>query len=252
MIDRTLPYYKWFWQDWRANRKIQRMSYIERGLYRELLDECWVEGYIPNNIKELADICGCPEDVMADAWQVLSSCFVLIQDNTLINEKLHSLRTEKDVERLKKAENGKKGGLAKAIGKQVLSNCHIEDKRKEDKKREDNATPDGVSLSIFKDYLKVRKAKKSPWTPTALEGLQREAKKAGKTLEEVMRICCEKNWVGFNPEWLKTDIKTQDKPTIQWHQTLGGVMAKGKELGIEPKTGETEGQYRQRLISAGA
>jgi hypothetical protein len=252
MIDRTLPYYKWFWQDWRANRKIQRMSYIERGLYRELLDECWVEGYIPNNIKELADICGCPEDVMADAWQVLSSCFVLIQDNTLINEKLHSLRTEKDVERLKKAENGKKGGLAKAIGKQVLSNCHIEDKRKEDKKREDNATPEGVSPSIFKDYLKVRKAKKSPWTPTALEGLQREAKKAGKSLEEVMRICCEKNWVGFNPEWLKTDIKTQDKPTIQWHQTLGGVMAKGKELGIEPKTGETEGQYRQRLISAGA
>jgi hypothetical protein len=113
-------------------------------------------------------------------------------------------------------------------------------------------TPDGVSPSIFKDYLKVRKAKKSPWTPTALEGLQREAKKAGKTLEEVMRICCEKNWVGFNPEWLKTDVKTQDKPTIQWHQTLGGVMAKGKELGIEPKAGETEGQYRQRLISAGA
>jgi uncharacterized protein YdaU (DUF1376 family) len=252
MTDRTLPYYKWFWQDWRANRKIQRMSYIERGIYRELLDECWVEGYIPNDIKELADICGCPEDVMADAWQVLNSCFVLTQENTLINEKLHSLRTEKDVERLKKAENGKKGGLAKAIGKQVPSNCHIEEKRKEEKKREDNATPEGVSTSIFKDYLKVRKAKKSPWTPTALEGLQREAKKAGKTLEEVMRICCEKNWVGFNPEWLKTDIKTQDKPTIQWHQTLGGVMAKGKELGIEPKAGETEGQYRQRLISAGA
>jgi hypothetical protein len=252
MTDRTLPYYKWFWQDWRANRKIQRMSYIERGLYRELLDECWVEGYIPNDIKELADICGCPEDVMADAWQVLSSCFLLIQDNTLINEKLHSLRTEKDVERLKKAENGKKGGLAKAVGKQVLSNCHIEEKIREDKKIEDNATPEGVSPSIFKDYLKVRKAKKSPWTPTALEGLQREAKKAGKTLEEVMRICCEKNWVGFNPEWLKTDVKTQDKPTIQWHQTLGGVMAKGKELGIEPKAGETEGQYRQRLISAGA
>jgi hypothetical protein len=124
--------------------------------------------------------------------------------------------------------------------------------RVREEKEKETDTPVGVSPSIFKDYLKVRKAKKSPWTPTALEGLQREAKKAGKSLEEVMRICCEKNWVGFNPEWLKTDIKTQDKPTIQWHQTLGGVMAKGKELGIEPKAGETEGQYRQRLISAGA
>jgi hypothetical protein len=133
-----------------------------------------------------------------------------------------------------------------------LQDATTEKRQSRVREEKETDTPDGVSPSIFKDYLKVRKAKKSPWTPTALEGLQREAKKAGKTLEEVMRICCEKNWVGFNPEWLKTDIKTQDKPTIQWHQTLGGVMAKGKELGIEPKAGETEGQYRQRLISAGA
>jgi hypothetical protein len=133
-----------------------------------------------------------------------------------------------------------------------LQDATTEKRQSRVREEKETDTPDGVSPSIFKDYLKVRKAKKSPWTPTALEGLQREAKKAGKTLEEVMRICCEKNWVGFNPEWLKTDIKTQDKPTIQWHQTLGGVMAKGKELGIEPRAGETEGQYRQRLISAGA
>ena len=127
MVDRVLPYYKWFWQDWRANRKIQRMSYIERGLYRELLDECWVEGFIPNDIDQLADICGCPTEVMASAWQVLSSCFIEI-DGFLVNEKLHSLRTEKDKERLVKSENGKKGGIAKAIGKHLPSTCHIEEK----------------------------------------------------------------------------------------------------------------------------
>jgi uncharacterized protein YdaU (DUF1376 family) len=207
MLDRTLPYYKWFWQDWRANRKIQRMSYIERGLYRELLDECWVEGAIPNDVNELADICGCPQQVMADAWQVLSSCFVLI-DGVLVNEKLHSLRTEKDVERLKKAENGKKGGIAKAIGKQVPSNCHIEDKIKEDKKREKNiVTPAGVSESIFKDYLEVRKAKKAKWTETALKGLIRESDKAKITLQEAMQICCERGWIGFKAEWIQQEAK---------------------------------------------
>ena len=149
------------------------------------------------------------------------------------------------------------------IEKTVLSQTKVtpktdssRQKRSEEKRSEEirskDITPDGVSPSVFKDYLAVRKAKKAPLTPTALEGLKLQAKKAGKTLEEVMRICCEKNWVGFNPEWLKTEVKTQDKPTIQWHQTLGGVMAKGKELGIEPKAGETEGQYRQRLIMAGA
>jgi uncharacterized protein YdaU (DUF1376 family) len=64
------------------------------------------------------------------------------------------------------------------------------------------------------------------------------------------------DWFATWRNWVRSQrvesVRTIDKPTIQWHQTLGGVMAKGKELGIEPKAGETEGQYRQRLISAGA
>ena len=141
---RALPYYKWFWQDWRANRKAQRMNYIERGLYRELLDECWVEGSIPNNLNILAEICGCPNDVMANAWQVLESCFKLVED-VYINEKMESLRTEKDTERLVKALNGKKGGVSKSLNikeeiikskqvlasaKQVLASANIEEKRR--------------------------------------------------------------------------------------------------------------------------
>jgi uncharacterized protein YdaU (DUF1376 family) len=64
------------------------------------------------------------------------------------------------------------------------------------------------------------------------------------------------DWFATWRNWVRNQkaqaIGTVDKPTIQWHQTLGGVMAKGKELGIEPRAGETEGQYRQRLMSAGA
>jgi len=143
---RPLPYYKWFWQDWRANRKAQRMSYIERGLYRELLDECWVEGFIPNDISILAEICGCPNDVMANAWQVLESCFELVDDK-YINKKMESMRTEKDSERLAKSLSGKKGGDSKSLkskpkkssakqvlasAKQVLASPNIEEKRREE------------------------------------------------------------------------------------------------------------------------
>lgn len=64
------------------------------------------------------------------------------------------------------------------------------------------------------------------------------------------------DWTATWRNWVRNQrqqsITTQDKPTIQWHQTLGGVMAKGKELGIEPRAGETEGQYRERLMRAGA
>lgn len=252
MIDRTLPYYKWFWQDWRSNRKIQRMTYIERGLYRELLDECWVEGFIPNNIELLADICGCPVEVMADAWQVLGSCFIE-SDDVLYNEKLHLLRTDKDRERLKKSENGKKGGLAKALkvpevvasAKQVPSSCHIEEKRREEKRREDIVTPDGVSVSIFNDYLKIRKAKKSPLTATALNGLKREADKAKMSLQAVLEMCCERGWVGFKAEWIETAVVA--KKQSAWWATEESILAKGREVGLNPSIGESMPAYKARL-----
>ena len=68
-------------------------------------------------------------------------------------------------------------------------------------------TPDGVSESIFKDYLEVRKTKKAKWTDTALKGLQREANKANISLEKAMQICCERNWVGIKAEWVKDEVK---------------------------------------------
>jgi len=53
---------------------------------------------------------------------------------------------------------------------------------------------------------------------------------------------------GFKATWLELEaLKTQDKPMQRWDATLEGVMARGRELGIEPNPGETEGQYRERV-----
>ena len=126
MATEPLKYYPWHWRDFRASRKVQRMNYIERGLYRELLDECWAVGFIPNDLDELADICGCPKQVLADAWQVLSKCFIE-RDGVLINDKLDSLRTDTDKLRATRAAAGRAGALAKADkqanAKQVLANA---------------------------------------------------------------------------------------------------------------------------------
>jgi uncharacterized protein YdaU (DUF1376 family) len=112
-------------------------------------------------------------------------------------------------------------------------------------------TPKGVSDSVFKDYLEVRKSKKAKWTETAQKGLIREATKAGISLEQAMVICIERNWQGLNASWLEQEsLKTQDRPTQRWDATLEGVISKGKELGILPKPGETEGQYRERVKQA--
>lgn len=68
------------------------------------------------------------------------------------------------------------------------------------------ATPDGVSDSVWQDYLSVRKAKKAALTPTAMKGIEREARKAGIPLEDALRICCERGWAGFKADWITKHI----------------------------------------------
>src|SRR5664279_1733885 len=130
----ALPYYRWHWRDYRANRKVQSMTYTERGLYRELLDECWAEGFIPDDLDALAEICGCPRDVLEGCWPKLRACFVEASPGALINPRMDKERTEKDAERASKAVAGALGGSVRAraeakhvlpIAEQVLSTCHI-------------------------------------------------------------------------------------------------------------------------------
>lgn len=56
---------------------------------------------------------------------------------------------------------------------------------------------------LVEDWLKVRRAKKLAVTETALAGFRREAEKSGHTLEFVLRLCCEKNWGGFEARFLE-------------------------------------------------
>jgi uncharacterized protein YdaU (DUF1376 family) len=64
------------------------------------------------------------------------------------------------------------------------------------------ATPEGVNESVWNDFVALRKSKKAAITNTAIAGLQREANKAGMTMEQVLRTCCERGWVGFKSDWM--------------------------------------------------
>lgn len=59
----------------------------------------------------------------------------------------------------------------------------------------------GVDDQHAKDWLAVRKAKRAPLTPTALEGVRKEAEKAGKTLAQAIEIAANENWAGYKASW---------------------------------------------------
>lgn len=69
-------------------------------------------------------------------------------------------------------------------------------------KRAVRVCPEEVEASVWDAFLQVRKAKNAPLTAVALEGIRREARKAGLGLGDALRMCCEKNWQGFDASWV--------------------------------------------------
>lgn len=60
----------------------------------------------------------------------------------------------------------------------------------------------GVSETVAEDFLKLRKGKRAPLTPTALDGISDEAKKAGLSMDAALRESCARGWQGFKAEWV--------------------------------------------------
>ena len=130
---------------------------------------------------------------------------------------------------------------------------HREEKRREDisttdvvdktrTKRVDAAKPIEVQQSVWDDFMALRKAKKSPLSPTALHGIEREAAKAGLSLEAALSMCCSRGWQSFKADWVKEDGNAGQKQTTR----NGAAMASYGT--IFPTT--QEGQDNGRTIDA--
>jgi hypothetical protein len=100
-----------------------------------------------------------------------------------------------------------------------------------------------MDVSIWEDYLKIRKAAKKPLTETALKGLQREAEKAKLSLSQAIEICCERSWIGFKAEWI-ADSKNPAVKSQEWRNNDALMVAKAVELGLS-----TVGLQRYDIIN---
>lgn len=73
--------------------------------------------------------------------------------------------------------------------------------------------PEGVEQQIWDDFVAVRKSKRAALTATALAGIEREAHKAGLTLDAALAVCCENGWAGFKAEWYANSHATAARAT---------------------------------------
>lgn len=119
----------------------------------------------------------------------------------------------------------------------------------------------GVSVDLADGWLELRKRKSQPVPDEAmLDTLQAEAWLVGLRVEQALAVCVAQGWAWFKAKWYQ-DLPDEKKLSNahgppkasalgDWRSTPDGVLKRGKELGIEPRVGESERDYRDRVGKA--
>jgi len=110
--------------------------------------------------------------------------------------------------------------------------------------------PDYVEQQVWDDFLSIRKAKKSPMTETALKGIEREAKKAGWSLNMAIAESVSRGWQSFKAEWVKEKLTQSEQRQNTMNQLTRGLSTPKAPFWAKPETNvlEADDVERKRLL----
>lgn len=111
--------------------------------------------------------------------------------------------------------------------------------------------PEGVDAAVWRDFISMLKAKRKVVTPTYLESLRAAGASAGLSLARVIGECAARQWVTFDPSWLRS--RTASGPTMGAQLDLSvkwGVDAAAKHLGLAQRVDEHRPLFDERVRSA--
>jgi hypothetical protein len=115
--------YYWDVLAWRNSRQVRAMNFEARAIYREVLDEIWVNGAIPNDPDKIAILIGWPADTVLKAWPQIHDCLKPTKQNPdlFTNARLEQERMKRNKWRRQKIEAGRHGGNRSAALRIVKS-----------------------------------------------------------------------------------------------------------------------------------
>lgn len=94
---------------------------------------------------------------------------------------------------------------AQLAGEKTTDEPPMKEEKPKRKRSSNVQKPESVSEQVWEDFSALRTKRRAPITETALKGIQREAEKAGITLEAALSTCCERGWQGFKAEWYRRE-----------------------------------------------
>lgn len=215
-----MHYYQFHIGDYRA--ATAHLTNEEDLAYRRLLDMYYdTEQPIPADTQWVSRRIRVEAMVVRD---VLNDMFDRAEDGTWTHK-----RADKEIAKYKALEarnkaNGSKGGRPKnpekPSGLPVDSHSEPTGKATNNHKPRTNINtpdvdkPDGVSDSVWQEFVSHRKARKAKVTQLVIDGIAKEAKEAGWALEDALKEIIVRNWQSFKASWVtnKSFAFQQNRP----------------------------------------
>lgn len=110
-MPRKLDWFPLYVKDLMMSRKVSKMNNEEFGIYIKLLCHQWLDGYLPDDMDELANMCSIVVGAMISAWDHVGPCFKKYNQGYL-NPFLEDVRKEQETRHEKASRAGKIGAEA--------------------------------------------------------------------------------------------------------------------------------------------
>ncbi len=219
------PSFQFYPSDWLRDTALRSCSTGARGLWIDMI--CFMhEGNPYGHLKvgdkvilpvNLARMVGETLEVVEGWLKELNHAGVydLTEDGTICSRRMIRDENLRQI----RALGGKLGGNPALINGDKV-NLKVKQKVKQKstpssssssskEKPNDVERPDDVAEDLWIDFKKHRVAKNAQVTNRVINGLRKQATKAGLNLSEAMEMMIVNNWQGFNADWVKKSVPNE-------------------------------------------
>ena len=212
-------------------KKAGRLTMLQHGAYTLLIDSCYDREVFPTLEQAIEWTWASTEAEIEAVKFVLGRFFVLDKEGCYVQDRI----LEELLNYHKNADTNKRIADEREAKRREKRTNRVQSVNKAPPNQEPITTnhkpikiqaPVGVSNEIWDSFVAQRKASRAVITETVIKSIQREATKAGWTLEQALAECAARGWRGFKADWV-AEKHTNLTKTGQMNQSVMSGLTRG-------------------------
>jgi len=215
-------------------KKAGRLTMLQHGAYTLLIDSCYDREVFPT-LEQALEWTWASTEAEVDAVKfVLSRFFVLDKDGCYVQDRIlqELLHYHKNADTNKRIADERE---AKRRENRTNREQFVDEAPPNHKPLTTNhkpikntativATPEGVSDSVWQEFIAHRKSKRARVTQLVIDGISEQARIAGWSLENALKETIVRNWQSFKADWVKDENLSK---TGQMNQRVISGLTRG-------------------------